>query len=210
MYREKEEGEEKMPNDGATPDADEELSPRDKFRVKSFIPIVDALYTNLNKRATVYNYVAEKFSFLVDLHSSEEQLCDAVTAIIKEYPNDVDMNLLGELKHFHVYVKQNYPKDEHVSHKFLYQIIYKDKIHQAFPNVEGILRLFLCLMVTNCSGERSFSQLKRIKNELRTNMSQDRLAALSLLCIESDKLRCTPFDEIIDDFAREKSRKRMF
>ena len=76
------------------------------------------------------------------------------------------MNLLGELKHFHVYVKQNYPKDEHVSHKFLYQIIYKNKIYQAFPNVEGILRLFLCLMVTNCSGERSFSQLKRIKSEL--------------------------------------------
>jgi hypothetical protein len=147
---ENEEGEEKMPNDGTTPHADEELSPRDKFRVKSFIAIVDALYTNLNKRATVYNYVAEKCSFLVDLHSSEEQLCDAVTAIIKEYPNDVDMNLLGELKHFHVYVKQNYPKDEHVSHKFLYQIIYKDKIRPAFPHVEGIFRILLCLMVRNC------------------------------------------------------------
>jgi hypothetical protein len=34
-------------------------------------------------------------------------------------------------------------------------------------------------------------------------MSQDRLAALSLLCIESDKLRCTSFHQIIDDFDRE-------
>jgi len=33
----------------------------------------------------------------------------------------------------------------------------------CFPNVETILRLFLCLMVTNCSSERSFSKLKRIK-----------------------------------------------
>jgi len=27
--------------------------------------------------------------------------------------------------------------------------------------------LFLSLMVTNCSGERSFSRLKRIKNEFK-------------------------------------------
>ena len=43
MYREKE----KITNDGATPDTHEELSPRDKFTVKYFIPIVNALYTDL-------------------------------------------------------------------------------------------------------------------------------------------------------------------
>lgn len=32
-----------------------------------------------------------------------------------------------------------------------------------FPNVEIALRIFLSMMVTNCSGERSFSKLKRIK-----------------------------------------------
>jgi len=71
----------------------------------------------------------------------------------------------------------------------------------AFPNVEAILRLFLSVMVTNCSGERSFSRLKRIKNELRVTMSQERLSALSILCIERDILRQTNFNELIDDFA---------
>ena len=32
----------------------------------------------------------------------------------------------------------------------LYEIICKEKIHTAFPNVEAILRLFLSLIVTNC------------------------------------------------------------
>ena len=41
----------------------------------------------------------------------------------------------------------------------LYQIIKHGKIQAVFPNVETILRLFFCLMVTNCSGERSFSKL---------------------------------------------------
>jgi hypothetical protein len=50
------------------------------------------------------------------------------------------------------------------------------------------------LMVTNCSGERSFSRLKRIKSDLRSTMSQERLSGLSILCIENDKLRLLDFD----------------
>lgn len=76
----------------------------------------------------------------------------------------------------------------------------------AFPNGEAILRLFLSLMVTNCSGERSFSRFKRIKNELRTTI-KDRL---STLCIESDKLRQINFDELWVDFTVKMARKKLF
>lgn len=63
-------------------------------------------------------------------------------------------------------------------------------------------------MVTNCSGERSFSQLKRIKNELRTTMLQERLSNLSIMCIEKDVLQKIDFRDIIEDFAQQKSRKK--
>ena len=53
-------------------------------------------------------------------------------------------------------------------------IMCKEKIHTAFSNMEAILRLFLGLMVTNCSGKRSFSRCKSIKNKLRSTMSQER------------------------------------
>ena len=59
-----------------------------------------------------------------------------------------------------------------LSHGDLYEIMCKEKIHTAFPNVEAILRLFLSLMVTNCSGERSFSRLKSIKNKQIDNVSR--------------------------------------
>ena len=49
-----------------------------------------------------------------------------------------------------------------------------------------------------------------MKNERRTIMSQDRLAALSFPCIESDLLRSISFEELLDDFSAEKSGKRMF
>lgn len=63
-------------------------------------------------------------------------------------------------------------------------------------------------MLTNVSAERSFSQLKRIKNPYRTTMGQERLDSLSLLCIEADVLRSVDFDDVIKDFAFAKSRKR--
>ena len=40
--------------------------------------------------------------------------------------------------------------------------IVEDNIECAFPNVEISLRLFLTLIVTNCTTECPFSQMKRI------------------------------------------------
>ena len=90
---------------------------------------------------------------------------------------------------------------------FLYQLLANKRLNDTFPNVEISLRMFLVLMVANCSSERSFSKLKLIKNRLRTSMSEDRLVGLTLLSIESDILRELNFDDIIDEFANKKARK---
>lgn len=83
-------------------------------------------------------------------------------------------------------------------------------MQSVFPNVETIFRIFLTLMISNCSGERSFSRLKRVKNECRASMLQRKLCSLSILYIESDKLRTLSFEDIVTDFAIRKARKRMF
>ena len=65
----------------------------------------------------------------------------------------------------------------------------------------------LCLMVTNCTGERSFSKLRRIKNAQRTTIGQGSLNVLTLMNIKSELLRTIDVNSIIDDFARVKARK---
>ena len=67
--------------------------------------------------------------------------------------------------------------------------------------------MYVILMVTNCSGERSFSKLKYIKNRLRTTMTNERVTHLSLMGIEYNILRETDFDDVITDFAQRKGRK---
>ena len=81
------------------------------------------------------------------------------------------------------------------------------KVADTFPNVAIMLRMYLVLMVTNCSGERSFSKLKFIKNRLHTTMCHGRLSHLALMSIECDILREVDFNKLIQDFARAKSRK---
>jgi hypothetical protein len=61
--------------------------------------------------------------------------------------------------------------------------------------------------VANASGERSFSYLKRIKNEQRTTMSQDRLSALSVLAIETELVQQPDFNDIIATFAQKNLKK---
>ena len=79
----------------------------------------------------------------------------------------------------------------------MYRLIIDRKLMDTFPNVETVLRIYLCLMVTNCSGERSFSKLRMIKNYMRSTMGQDRLTNLTILSTESDILENIDTDSVI-------------
>ena len=92
-------------------------------------------------------------------------------------------------------------------HKKIEKVMAKDNIECAFPNIEISLHIFFTLMVTNCSDEYSFSQLKYIKNQNITTMRQEKWDSSSLQMIEADLLRKVNLDDIIKDFVRHKSRK---
>jgi hypothetical protein len=74
--------------------------------------------------------------------------------------------------------------------------------------VEIAIRIYLTIPVNNCQGERSFSTLSRVKNHLRVTMSQTRLDALSVMCIEAEFVRKLDFNELINEFAERKTRRR--
>ena len=93
----------------------------------------------------------------------------------------------------------------------IYRLLVEKKLQALFPNIEIAYRIYLTLMVTNCSGERSFSALKRIKNALRSSMTQMRLnnlINLTLLHVEREIVRKIDFSDLIKEFAIKKSRKQ--
>ena len=62
----------------------------------------------------------------------------------------------------------------------------------------------------NCSAERSFSRLKRIKDYIRNTTDQDRLGALAFLCIESEITVSLNYGCTIQNFADMKVQKKKF
>ncbi|KYQ47809.1 hypothetical protein ALC60_13154, partial [Trachymyrmex zeteki] len=89
----------------------------------------------------------------------------------------------------------------------LCKMLYQRDLLTLYSNVNIVLRIFLCIMVSNCSGERSFSVLRRVNNYLRSTQSSDVNYALALLCIEAELNIKTDYNYIINEFAAQKSRK---
>ena len=108
---------------------------------------------------------------------------------------------MHECLHFKSYIQAT--RDIRPPNMNLLEFFYDQHLEEVFPNVNIALRIFFVMAVTNCSAERSFSCLKRIKNYLRSTIGQDRLNALALLCIESELV------DAIDEFATLKSRRKM-
>lgn len=85
----------KMHINGDENDDLENLESKDKFRIKTFITVMDALESNLERRASVYNDASKKFSFLTKLEVTEEEICEGVSTFCQTYPGDVDINRVG-------------------------------------------------------------------------------------------------------------------
>lgn len=189
------------------------LSPKDKFKVSGFIPVIDQLCVSLTGRLQAYDAVRSRFEFLNHLEDMDaENLYAAAKELVKVYKDDLEPSLGNELVQFVSLVnlyKNEYQKDQS-KELFYYQILNNQNFRATFPNIEITLRMYLVLMVSNCTGERSFSKMKIIKNRLRTTMKQDRLSQLSLLSIENELLRELDFNEIINEFSLKKARKVSF
>ena len=140
---------------------------------------------------------------------SSQEILTAASNLVEVYEGDLDACLGNELVLFADFenaYQEEQGKD--VSREnFMYHLIFKKRVQSSFPNVEITLRMYLVLMISNCSAERSFSKMKLIKNRLRTSMCNDRLFHLSLMSIEADILREINFEDLVNELARKKPRK---
>lgn len=178
-----------------------------------FIVIIDNILSALAKRMEAYHQVTGVFGILRQLKSlTAEEILKRTPNIVSAYQDDLEESLGDELVQFAELLKTDVAAAiDNKKHEALelqyYRLIMENTLESCFPNVEILLRIYLSLMITNCSGERSFSKLKRIKNELRNTIEQDRLNNLTLMNIECDLLREIDLSSIIYKFAHIKSRK---
>ncbi|KAJ8869112.1 hypothetical protein PR048_030678 [Dryococelus australis] len=66
----------------------------------------------------------------------------------------------------------------------MYQVLLSSGLEDSFSEIFALLRIILTTPMTTSEPERCFSTLKRIKNFLRSKMSEERLSALGMLSSE--------------------------
>ncbi|XP_047132636.1 zinc finger MYM-type protein 1-like [Hydra vulgaris] len=186
--------------------ADETVfSAQQKFRVMVFLPVLDHLNSALCKRSEAYSGVCDKFGFLRNIRSLEQSdLRRASRNLIDTYVDGLEESFEDEILHFKeylladTYLQQNEKELKCSIELYMYRALRNSSaLQDIFPNVATALHIYLSLMITNCSDERSFSALKRIKNYLRSALGDDKLNSLTVMCTESDILRSCDFNEIL-------------
>jgi hypothetical protein len=182
----------------------------DTFRIESFLTVIDQFVINLQQRLNAYEVVSSRFSFLHKLDELPSQdILTAASNLVDIYKDDLDASLGNELVQFAQFFDAF--KGEQAAdvskENLMYRLIFDKQVQGSFPNVEIVLRMYLVLMISNCTAERSFSKMKLIKNRLRTSTCSERLSHLALMSIESDILREINFEDLVTTFAKIKARK---
>ena len=77
---------------------------------------------------------------------------------------------------------------------------------EIFPEIFKLLNILLVLPVGMATAERSFSDVKLIKNHLRSRLSDINLGRLMRIAIEGPQLSTVDFDQVLDIYKQQNHR----
>lgn len=139
------------------------------------------------------------------------KIVESAEKLQKMYPNDLDNTFSSECLHLQSYLlNSNIDINiDSLTPITLCQYLREKSLHiEIFPNVDIALRIFVSVPVSNCTTERSFSCLKRVKNYLRSTQHDEKLNSLALFSIENEMLKELNCEDLIDEFAKTKCRRK--
>ncbi len=81
-----------------------------------------------------------------------------------------------------------------------------DSYKAIFPQMFSLMNILLAIPVSTATVERSFSQMKLVKNRLRRRLSDVSLAQLMRVAIEGPEMTKVNFEEILAIFGQQNRR----
>lgn len=199
---------------GDEPDASDELPLGEFYRISFFISIMDSLISALSRRIAAYSDLSEKFCFFFAKlgfeETSNDDLCSAARKLIASYPEDLEPELEKELVHFNAFWKSlrkgGALDNDKISDSDMLLFTDDNSLYESFANVAIALKVYLCMLVTNCKGDPSFPKLKLILNYyLLEKLNGAEEFVVFGHSIESQLLRGMDFSSVTDSFAEDKT-----
>ena len=198
------------------PDAVIFTSPESYFR-KQYFEVLDLLISELEGR---FNQPC--FSVLKEIESLLLSSSNDVTVQLPEkfssfYGKDLDLDRLSiQLRMLPDLLKT--AKSEHqLGVKKITSVSTIVQLFNTCPfsktmlqQVDRLLRIFLTIPMASATAERSFSALRRLKNYLRTTMTQKRLNHLILMHVHKDKTDELDLSSIAREFVSANERRQNY
>ncbi|XP_039303559.1 zinc finger MYM-type protein 1-like [Solenopsis invicta] len=97
-------------------DADETFSSRDRFRIETFLVILDSLRTELEKRCSGYELIHDRFIVLIKLRElSSVEIREHAIRVCEGFPDDIELSIVEELLH----LREQLLLPENISQEYL-------------------------------------------------------------------------------------------
>lgn len=178
------------------------------FKNNVFNVVFSTLIQELRDRKKAYDNIYQLFECFENFPSSNDELNHKISKLCSLYTEDLEEEILKqETIHFQQILKTSDASNSTIAVQYKYMI--EKGYVEIFSNLEVVYRMYLSMAVTNCSAERSFSTLKRIKTYIRSTLSEEKLNHLAIMSIEFEILDQIDFESIIDVFLSKKCRKKI-
>ena len=175
------------------------------FYRQQYYEALDLIISSINDRFDQPGYkIYKQLEDLLLKAIRKEDIEDCIAAVTSFYHSDINA---AQLRLHLDILASNFPNDDGVSASVIDIKDYVLKMslaeRQLIGEVSRLLQLYLVLPSTNAISERSFSALRRVKNYLRTSMSQERLNHLLLLHAHKQLTESMDLIAIANDFVAE-------
>ena len=120
---------------------DTSFDPSSRFKLDSYLPIIDQILSSMKTRIEAYNHLQRKFSFLMKLNTMPNCKIEAsAKTLLPYYPDDLEELLPEEMIHFSTLIKQHHFNSE-CKEIQVFRFINQNEFMHAFPNVSVVFRL---------------------------------------------------------------------
>ncbi|XP_049373412.1 uncharacterized protein LOC125838386 [Solanum verrucosum] len=183
------------------------------YRVEVFCNIIDWQLQELNNRFNeVSTALLHGIACLNPINSFSSFDSKKIMRMTELYPDDFDEFNMDTLENqLASYIVDVRDVDERFSDLNglcdLSKRLVQTKKHSNYPLVFRLVKLALLLPVATASFERAFSAMKFIKNDLRSQMSDDFFSGCLVPFVEKDVFDSIPNDAIIKTFQDMKPRR---
>jgi hypothetical protein len=197
----------KRPNryDENTDTGHEFKSAKSEYRVQIFCPVIDRMCDELQDRFCSETHIVLGQLYRLLMSGREPVESRVISSVATFYSLDeealkCEMHVLANNRDL-----KNIDSVQQLGHYLV-----RMKLVSWFPVHSYLIRVYLSLPVTSCASERSFSQLKLLKDDKRSTMTEPRLRGLAVMKIEKECLNLISPSDIVKIFVNKKSRRQKF